>query len=227
MKTFNIIPDIHGRTNWETFVDPKLTNVFLGDYVDSFDVDDVTIVKNLKNIITFKKDVPETILLLGNHDMQYMFSYLKYGCSGYRQKLYVKLNLIFNKHKKLFNLAYQYNNYLFTHAGLSSYCWGKYCKYYQSKSLSEMEGNYADNINIAWESEKLLDILMSVGTARGGYENTGGIVWCDKREIKAYPLTDIKQVVGHTPIEDSPIWVDDVYFTDCYNTNPQKIIINV
>ena len=46
--------------------------VFVGDYVDSYDLSNVLILDNLKKILLFKKALPDkVVLLLGNHDIQY------------------------------------------------------------------------------------------------------------------------------------------------------------
>ena len=63
------IGDIHGRNDWEK-VDPNKYDkiIFVGDYVDSFDIPTGEILKNLENIIAFKKEYyDKVILLLGNH----------------------------------------------------------------------------------------------------------------------------------------------------------------
>jgi len=77
--------------------------IFLGDYVDSFDETDAVILFNLQEIIKFKQKYPEhVVLLLGNHDLQYMFSMKLHGCSGYRPSMYQELHKLFNDDKGLF-----------------------------------------------------------------------------------------------------------------------------
>jgi predicted MPP superfamily phosphohydrolase len=65
------IGDLHGRNNWiqwtEEYKDVDKI-MFIGDYVDSFDISNVEILDNLKNIIEFKQKFSDkVILLLGNH----------------------------------------------------------------------------------------------------------------------------------------------------------------
>ena len=68
-----VIGDIHGKDTWKkynNFNDCDII-VFLGDYVDSFYESNETIYNNLEEIIQFKKDNKnKVILLLGNHDNQ-------------------------------------------------------------------------------------------------------------------------------------------------------------
>ena len=79
------ISDLHGRTVWkEADMDRYDQVIFLGDYTDSHVVDDETIYTNLQQIIELKQQQPDQfILLLGNHDAQYMH-YPHYRCSGFR-----------------------------------------------------------------------------------------------------------------------------------------------
>ena len=68
------IGDIHGRDDWQAI---NIRNydkiIFIGDYVDSFEKSDFAILENLKKIISLKKRHPDkVVLLLGNHDVQYL-----------------------------------------------------------------------------------------------------------------------------------------------------------
>jgi len=195
------IPDIHGRDYWKSF--PKQdfdVVIFLGDYTDSFDKSDKYILDNLQNIIEYKKNnVDKTILLLGNHDLQYYFSYASYGCTGFRVKMYVPLHSLFQNNKELFKPIHVVGNYIFSHAGITS-VWYK-------KLLKEIEGTpYADTKDL----EELITalfykehvILSDVGRTRGGWCKSGGPFWADLAESKAWMLKDFHQVVGHTPIKE-------------------------
>lgn len=65
------IGDIHGRTCWKNLIDLSCDKiVFVGDYVDDYwPVTDEQIIENLLDIIQFKKDYADkVILLLGNHE---------------------------------------------------------------------------------------------------------------------------------------------------------------
>ena len=63
------IGDVHGRNYWKNWVeehkDADLV-IFLGDYVDSFDISNVEILHNLKEIIKFERDNDNVVLLLGS-----------------------------------------------------------------------------------------------------------------------------------------------------------------
>lgn len=73
MTKYNIIGDIHGRDCWKDLVDPDRINIFLGDYMDPYDDYSYKELKNnFLDIMSFAKTHPETILLLGNHDLHYI-----------------------------------------------------------------------------------------------------------------------------------------------------------
>ena len=77
MKRIITLGDTHGRPYWKDMIDNSEFDlvVFLGDYVDSYEIDDAHTIENLLSIIDYKKgNMDSCILLLGNHDIQYFFS---------------------------------------------------------------------------------------------------------------------------------------------------------
>ena len=77
MKKTIAIGDIHGRKNWKKIVEehPDDRIVFLGDYCDPYDqMRNFDVLNNLLDIIELKKKrKDDIILLLGNHDMHYIY----------------------------------------------------------------------------------------------------------------------------------------------------------
>ena len=70
-----VLPDIHGRRFWENAVeniDSCDKVLFLGDYLDPYDFEDILVRKaidNFRKIIDFAKSHPsKVVMLLGNHD---------------------------------------------------------------------------------------------------------------------------------------------------------------
>jgi hypothetical protein len=200
------IGDIHGRDKWKKIaekVDQYDKIIFNGDYVDSYDKTDEEIIINLAEIIDFKKANPEKVeLLLGNHDMMYFhLGNQWYNCSGFRPGTAVALHQMFMDNKDLFNVAWQHDNHLFTHAGV---CNGWYNKFktviddvatkFETKNLAETF-NHMHRMSIGI-------VLAQVGYVRGGDRyDKGGIFWADRRETMNESLIGYHQVVGHTPIE--------------------------
>jgi predicted phosphodiesterase len=128
-KTVVCIGDLHGRTSWKDWPKHipagKSTNikdyilVFVGDYVDSYDLTDQEIFSCLLEVIELKKQYPENVvLLLGNHDVGY-FSGVKFRCSGYRESMASGLRVIFEQNRHLFQYYYVSGSRLISHAGIS------------------------------------------------------------------------------------------------------------
>ena len=120
MRTMSI-GDLHGKDLWKQIDINNFDKViFIGDYVDSWDIKDEDILNNLLDLIELKKIFPnKVILLLGNHDIQYLF-FPNYSCSGFRNSMLYSLEITFKENIKLFQIAFQEQNYLFTHAGISN-----------------------------------------------------------------------------------------------------------
>ena len=64
------VGDLHGKNTWKDIIAqyPSHKLLIIGDYIDSFHIPWKIQLQNLKEIIQYKKDNPDTILLLGNHD---------------------------------------------------------------------------------------------------------------------------------------------------------------
>ncbi len=229
MKTISL-GDIHGRdvwkfilfgscyeyNTWRTAVEagapidwdgdmPFLQHdkiIFVGDYVDSFDVSSAVILHNLKEIVDLKQKLGDrVVLLLGNHDVQYFVK--GQMCSGHRPELQHDLEKLFLENADGFQLAYQYGDHLWTHAGVSS------------RWLSEMRSELfnpgfrfadlvrddnpqtlADELNLAWQFQ--LPSLFNCDMDSGGYQMYAGPMWIRPKRLDANPLEGISQVVGHT-----------------------------
>ena len=191
------IGDIHGRNIWKKahFEDYDKI-VFIGDYVDSNSVSDEETYTNLVEIIEQKKAQPDKIvLLLGNHDVQYLY-YPFFRCSGFRTLYKKTLIDIFLTNKDLFQVAYQVKNYLFTHAGVSQ-SWYKEHLHFFTKDKTKSVG---DVLNEMYFEHKAYDILFQTGILRGGESLCGGIVWADKKETLGNLILGFHQIVGHSRV---------------------------
>jgi len=187
------IGDIHGSLEWKNILDLNLDQdltIFIGDYVDDWSYSNDQIYNNLIDLIQYKKDnLDKVILLLGNHDLQYYFDYNNYGCSGFRPEAYFDLHELFNKNKELFQVAYQYDNYLWTHAGIST-GWAEIFK----KEI------IAHNLNEEFYTCSVNSYLYDVGKSRGGWSKYGGIFWADKCETSTNYIKGLHQIVGHSKV---------------------------
>lgn len=195
------IGDTHGNNVLERVKElvPKYDKIiFVGDYVDSFTLDNITINKNLIDLIEFKKEnLDKVILLLGNHDLHYLYDEMIHRCTGYRPEVKFDLQDIFKNNKQLFQLAFQIDNYIWTHAGITT---GWY-EYRFSKFLKDKEEKpLADQLNLAFDLYE--KTLFDVGWRRGGIQDVGGPLWADKIELINNPLKNYHQIVGHTRLEN-------------------------
>lgn len=218
------ISDVHGRTDWKQQVgDVEQWDliIFLGDYVDSYDIPTNLILENLANIIEFKKsNMDKVILLLGNHCIQYVWPNEGFGCSGYKGIMLFSYGMLFNENLHLFQVAYQIDNYIWTHAGIVNE-W--YQKHVHDKP--EIEGiTISDKLNFMMHRATSRAALFVVGVKRGGFFPYGGIVWADELETKRDPLLGYHQIVGHTPQKDintlSKNNETSVTYTDLHSLKP-------
>jgi len=228
MNKHIFIPDIHGESLWKDIVkNPADTYVFLGDFFDSFHITIEEQLKNFEELLEFKeKNKEKCKFLLGNHDIHYLLvedplgEYIR--GTGFDMYNAYKILDIFNTVKDDFQLAYQINNILCTHAGLTQTHYDM-----DLKEIHERypEFNYADLLNHLWKykSEK----LMRIGRWRGGRFPYGGVFWCDRRELIKDPLKGVTQIVGHTPIKEVKIYETEdnnkLVFTDCVIYNKEEL----
>lgn len=249
------ISDIHGRSNWKNAGDIKkiLTDnthkpeydyyIFLGDYVDSFDKTNEEIENNLIEIIEFKKANKEkVILLLGNHDIQYIMvnplSSIKknrnYLCSGYRVDNHLRLFSLFKENSELFDVSFSIRNHLWTHAGVTN-SW--YKKFYEDlldlllkyDLRSQLRDDISKDLALAYIME--LDTLFAIDYYRGGFDKYGGIFWADLNATKNDMLNGYHQIVGHTAIyEIKTIDINEntsITYTDVYSFRGTDITKNI
>ena len=209
--------DVHCDDKWKIYVRPELIEdvdkiVFLGDYVDSFTHSNEQMITNLLEIINFKQNNPDKVILLwANHDIQYRYyPQAEFQCSGLRSEIAFDIKDIFKQNESLFQNAYQYKDHIWTHAGMSNY-------WFISRFKGDLAINIADQLNNPKDRKQEVT-LHDVGYMRGGCSRDGGgIFWCDRQELKK-PLQGFTQIVGHTRVDKIKeyTWKNSkVYFCDC------------
>ena len=199
-----IVPDVHGRNFWIT---PVMENdydkvIFLGDYLDHYG-DESNYehdIETLKNIIEFKKNNPDkVILLIGNHDCPYIWDIYGRALGNYwcrhDYKNHDEIHKLFNDNLDLFTLAWEcknkkYGKVLFTHAGVTD-IFKDICGLKASKINDYFLKGYSGDVpNIIG--------LASVSFYRGGGQESGSPVWADVHEHLLDPVTEVFQIFGHT-----------------------------
>ena len=198
-----IIGDLHGRDIWKRVNFSSYGKaVFLGDYVDSFKRSDKVILENLQELLELKKSYPEKIvLLLGNHDVQYLH-YPKYYCPGFRASIQPDLTNLFNDNRNLFQIAYQRRDFLFTHAGITNRWWRALRESFTYNILHHTGDTIADTINRI-ERETQNSSVFAYSRYRTGHDSNGGPLWADYMETFQDALNAYHQFVGHSP-QDEP-----------------------
>ena len=122
MKTV-VIGDIHGRSIWKLIVNIENPDriIFIGDYFDSFNIKGEEQLNNFLDIIEYKKSSgKEVIMLIGNHDHHYYPEVGDTGTSGYQKIGNYQISPVLDTNRKHLQMAYQMDEFLFSHAGVSS-----------------------------------------------------------------------------------------------------------
>lgn len=205
-----IIPDVHGRCFWKSVKDrvksdPSCTIVFLGDYLDPYfpeGIDFQKALENFKEIIAFKKENPDAVVLLvGNHDIHYIDG--DYGCSRFNRTFAKEAKKLFNDNRDLFQLAYLWKGekkqVLCTHAGISQ-GWIRANMLEKWFDTPEHASQYLNEALLNTDNRPVVgSCINGVGFSRGGHLPEGGPLWCDVKEWKSVESwKDTIQVFGHT-----------------------------
>jgi predicted MPP superfamily phosphohydrolase len=197
MKTVSI-GDTHGIAvagHVRKIVDDHDKFIFIGDYVDSYDIDNISMKKNLLDLVELKGRYPEKIVLLwGNHDIQYLLG-REHLCTGFRPEMEGEFHRIFSENENLFQLSYQVGDHLWTHAGINEIWYEK-----RFREGKKDEGAFADVLNEAFALR--YPPVFDVGCSRGGRYQTGGPLWCDKDELKEGPHRGYIQIAGHNMVKE-------------------------
>jgi hypothetical protein len=190
-----ILGDIHGSTFWKTAVadNPDCRYVFLGDYLDPYeDIDSGILIDNLKDIIRLKKEqAGRVVLLLGNHDLHYITDQIAQS-TRFNFNISHKVAALFRENRSLFQFAFQDDNGLFTHAGISH-------QWFVEDFKGDIQADIAGQLNHPKPGQE--HALYACGKARGGPDERGGIFWADVRELNE-PLKGYTQIVGHNRVKD-------------------------
>jgi len=198
MKTTLVIGDVHLR--YETI--EKILNswsgpiIQVGDWFDNFGEKEEQTIATAK---LFKRFVhrPNTIALMGNHDIQYRLHYKnELYCSGYEPWKYDVINSIVSE-SDWCKLKYFHHeqNYWFSHAGVSSY-WFQHPVHGTTVEVIKECLNKAE-IALFARDYKGVGCIYAADTYRGGRYPKGGILWNDWHNIEKHE--GITEIVGHTP----------------------------
>lgn len=229
--TYNLIGDIHGRNSWRQLVRTDMINIFLGDYLDPYDRDDLQAgsaeYDNLQDIIRFKQQHPETILLLGNHDLHYLWDE---HYSRYNDEHAERYAQLMREHLHLFQAAYAIGDcVLVTHAGVT-------CPWLQLAGISHQQSvsQLAEAICRCMSDEESRHLFSVESTFLPddsfGISPTASPIWVRPHTLLERGLLvdhrgdTLYQVVGHTQIGQI-MQFDSCVFVDCLGSVPQSLRI--
>jgi len=224
------IGDIHGKSIWKQFVKDTTIDhwVFVGDYVDEefkHPISDDEMLENLQDIIDFKKNnMDKVTLLIGNHDLMYIFLNDKTKrVTRFRPTIAMELFDLFTFNRNLFQNAWQGSNVIATHAGIQH-------NWFVNEFKGSLETDIAEQLNNPSDENKKQRIF-DIGKIRGGDKFVGAIYWCDRSEL-VKPLIGYTQVVGHNRVDGIKYIRDGkkygiLYLVDCLNKRNEFLKLEI
>lgn len=208
-----------------------------GDLLDSENINSDKGMACLKLSANLQKALGDKyVQLLGNHELAYFYDDNRgLLTSKYSPLKYNKYHTFLKDHKDNFKFAYQIDNYLFTHAGVTA---NWFIKHYSKLKI------WADHIGLDIENTKNIgqlinavgqtcdfSILFNRSKASKGDHIYSGPLWADKSELVESTFVGLHQVVGHnTQSCISTHYVNkntSVTFTDCLPTKDHFLILNI
>ena len=210
-KKYRVIGDIHGRKNWVDLVTPfdeDTLYIFVGDYTDPYYYEGVTygqMVGQILLMLQFKKEHPDNVILLvGNHDLQYIADIRE--TNRYDLLNAPQISKIFKENEELFyGVAYQIGEkYLITHAGVTLDWYQMWIDYKKEDLTLE---KLCKQINDLWDKNKEA-FAFSKSAKMSDYYGTSpthGPLWIRPTSLWEYNIFGFGsgkiQIVGHTRFE--------------------------
>lgn len=201
MKTV-FIGDPHGRDTWKIIIEKEQPDhiVFMGDYFDSFDIGAVEQMHNFTEIIQYKESTPNVhvIMLIGNHDTHYFTG--DNGTAGFQHSMYYPIHELVEANKHHLQMAYQYKDYLCSHAGISPE-WLENCGWDGQESIVRF-------VNQVWKHQP--DRFKFKGFNAYGDDTFQTPVWIRPRSLQLackdhWIKKEYVQIVGHTEVKSIDI----------------------
>jgi UDP-2,3-diacylglucosamine pyrophosphatase LpxH len=206
MKTV-IIGDIHGHNTWKQVIELEQDAdrfIFVGDYFDSFTVPGLIQCQNFQDIIEFKKTSDKVVVLLvGNHDYHYFPEIGDSNTSGYQSRMAPTIQHIITTNRDHLQMAYQFDDILVTHAGVSSVWLDDIVVDWDVDSLDATINDLFrfQPIKVGYRSYKQVGDQV-YGSYGFGDETFQGPLWIRPKSLMEANYdtlrTQIRQVVGHT-----------------------------
>ena len=235
------IGDIHGRDIWKQIIakehDDTDEFVFVGDYFDSFTVKGPDQINNFLDIIEFRNTsiYHKVTLLIGNHDYHYYPGIDETGTSGYQTVLAPSIKHVVSDNKQYLQAAYQVDDFVFSHAGLSSIWLDDIIEDWDANNVVNKVNElfqYQPGL-IAYRSFKMVNETEWYGAQGYGDETFQGPLWIRPKSLMKANYDTLRnqiiQVVGHTPQDNIDIKGKSTggryYFIDTLEYNQGQYLI--
>ena len=239
MKTI-ILGDTHGRDIWKQIVTKENPDrvIFIGDYFDNYDIPAVIQMQNFKDIIEYKETAftndgqdnqhkTKVIMLIGNHDFHYFPEIGNQQYTGYQAGARYNIEHLVNENRYHLQMAYQFDDILCTHAGVSSVFMNHVFGY--------------DGWNVETISDQLNDLwyykpksFKFAGLDPYGDDVQQSPIWIRPRSLQFANHKTLRkkviQVVGHTKVHSIDVEGKSTggryYYIDCLETSKEYLIFN-
>lgn len=204
-----VIGDIHGRDIWKQIVKQEFDKIiFLGDYLDSYDLPVDKQRQNLIDILEFKANNRDKVeLLIGNHDFQYLPG-INETYSGYNGLTKLGCSQILSDAVKNGDIkaCHQHDNILFSHAGIT--------QTWLDNNGYDVNDNMVDYLNNLLVYTPYAFKFMAGETANMyGDDVTQSPIWVRPKSLNNDKIKGYIQVVGHTGVNIIELW-NGVVLTD-------------
>lgn len=202
MKTI-VLGDIHGRSAWADILKAEQPDrvIFLGDYMDSFDVKPEDQIENLYKIL----DVKNAIRCIGNHDFHYLTNDNDERYSGFNLSIKRIIQPILKEaveENKIVPLFVE-DKIIYSHAGVSKF-W--------LTNISNV--NKVEDINNETFDYDTLRFNYLKGYNPYGDTLSQGPIWIRPASLFKDQLDGYIQIVGHTPTRKI-IQEGNLFLCDC------------
>jgi hypothetical protein len=182
---------------------------------------DNIIIKNLEAVIKFKKENPDKVeLLLGNHDIQYIYPWNQ--CSWFRKTYAIALRHLYIENRELFKIMHREDNYYFSHAWLTT----EWIELHNT-TLMQYWNSFDECLNnILGTIDQ--NILFQCWKSRGWRDKVSWPLWADKLDTIDYvPRSTMIQVVWHTPVKHIEINPHIIYCDTLEHWDKKPLILTI
>lgn len=222
MEKILVLGDTHGRTIWKDIIEKENPDkvIFLGDYVTTHE--DITAeqqISNLEEILSYKEENPEKVILLrGNHCLDCL-GYYWAECYPNEPKVREVMSVDPLKSRFLSNTQWIYIDeelkIIFSHAGVSK-VW-----------MKENNINDIHDINSLPPSE-VFGFTPDSPWDMCGDSKTQPPTWIRPQSLCRCNVEGWNQVVGHTPVKEvfniSGLNNENIWFCDCLSLSKYLVI---